>query len=172
MFIARKMKVLGLCVMTIVLTACSSMQHAGTGADGFSGVQTAGLGTEGGFVNEAEMSKLLGVQKNTIYFGFDKTYVDPSYRSLLQANADYLKQHPQAKLRLEGNTDPVGSREYNIGLGQRRAFSVEQQLELLGVPRQQLVTVSYGQERPAVSGDAQDAYRLDRRVDLVYMNKG
>lgn len=155
----------------VLLAACSSNKNAGSGEAGYAGAQGSGLGTNEPFVNADYMAKTLGVDKNTIYFDYDKTFVKPDYNYLIQANANYLKSHSSAKVRLEGNTDPTGSREYNIGLGQRRADQVAQQLQLQGVPSQQIITVSYGQERPAMVGDSASAYQADRRVDLVYMSK-
>jgi len=71
-------------------------------------------------------------------------------------------------VRLEGNTDERGSREYNIGLGERRAQSVRRALMLQGASASQLTTVSYGEERPTATGSTEDAWRLNRRVELVY----
>ena len=158
-------------IVGLALTACSSNKHPSDVQNGFSGTQTGGLGTNEPFVNSDYMAKLLGIDKNTIYFDFDKIVIKSSYNNVIQANANYLKSHPSAKVRLEGNTDPQGSREYNIGLGQHRAEQVAQQLELQGVSAQQIVTVSYGQERPAMLGDSQQAYQLDRRVDIIYMSQ-
>lgn len=157
--------------MTVV--ACSSNKNQRPDVqNGFAGgAQTAGLGNNEPFINADYMAKTLGIDKNTIYFDFDKTFVKSDYDYVLQANASYLKTHSSAKVRLEGNTDPTGSREYNIGLGQRRADQVEQRLELMGVSASQIVTVSYGQERPALAGDSAQAYQADRRVDIVYMSK-
>ena len=141
------------------------------GVDNTYGAQASGLGNQGPFVNSDYMAKLLGIDKNTVYFDFDSSNVSQKYMYVVQANANYLKAHPSAKIRLEGNTDPRGSREYNIGLGQRRAAAVAQQLEAMGIPDSQLVTVSYGQERPAVDGNDESAFALDRRVDIVYISK-
>lgn len=162
-------KTVGIIGLGLLVGACSSTHKSPSELNG--GVETQGLGTEGPFVNSDYMAKLLGINKNTIYFDFDKSYVKDEYRYIVEANAKYLKEHSSAKIRLEGNTDPVGSREYNIGLGQRRAAAVAAQLEAMGVSSNQIVTVSYGQERPAVSGSTTEAYGLDRRVDIVYMTK-
>ena len=108
----------------------------------------------------------------TVLFGFDSSRVRPEYQAIVESNARYLKSHPNARIRLEGHTDPRGSREYNIGLGQRRSDSIEKQLEMLGVTRQQMASVSYGKERLAAPGNDEEAYRLDRRVELVYEDKG
>lgn len=151
------------------LAGCSSTNK--TGVNDNYGAQSQGLGNQGPFLNSDYMAKLLGIDKNTIYFDFNQSYVSQQYMYVVQANAKYLKSHPSAKIRLEGNTDPRGSREYNIGLGQRRAAAVAQQLQSLGVSNSQMVTVSYGQERPAVDGNDEQSFALDRRVDIVYITK-
>jgi len=73
-------------------------------------------------------------------------------------------------VRLEGSTDERGSREYNIGLGERRAQAVRRALLLQGVAESQITTVSYGEERPAVTGHSEDAWAKNRRVEIVYLN--
>lgn len=136
-------------------------------------VQTAGLGDDMAFPdampgddNAAVVSG--GKKDNTIYFTFDNSEVGPDYYATLQANTRYLKSHPQALVRLEGHTDPRGSREYNIGLGQRRANHVLDQFEALGVSKRQIVVVSYGKEKLAAPGTDEHAYQLDRRVEIVF----
>ena len=87
---------------------------------------------------------------------------------MVAAHAGYLVKYPAARLRLEGHTDERGSREYNIGLGERRAQSVRKALMLQGVAEAQIATVSYGEERPAVEGSEESAYAQNRRVELVH----
>lgn len=180
---------LSVATISVGLAACSSF----TGKQGapmddamnmqdsaYGGVRTAGLGEGEQFRGDSangqwmdsttrQVARQLGLNDNTVYFGFDRSSVSSKYDYILQVNANYLKSHPQAKVRLEGNTDPRGSREYNIGLGQRRSDGVDQRLIALGVSPRQLVTVSYGQERPAVPGDSAAAYAKDRRVNIVYI---
>jgi len=103
-----------------------------------------------------------------IYFDFDKSDIKPEFAPVVSANAQYLIAHPGAKLKLEGNTDERGTREYNIGLGERRAQAVRRALMLQGVAENQLTTVSFGAERPAVEGDNEEAWAKNRRVELVY----
>ena len=79
-----------------------------------------------------------------------------------------LAANPNMQVRLEGHADERGSREYNIGLGERRAQAVRRVLQLQGAGAQQLTTVSYGEERPAASGSDEESWRLNRRVELVY----
>jgi peptidoglycan-associated lipoprotein len=104
-----------------------------------------------------------------IYFDFDKAEIKPEFADLITTFAKNLTAHPNLKLRLEGNTDERGTREYNIGLGERRAQAVRRALMLQGVAESQLTTVSYGAERPAVEGDDEAAWAQNRRVELVYL---
>jgi peptidoglycan-associated lipoprotein len=103
-----------------------------------------------------------------IYFDFDKSDIRPEFTAIITANAQYLSAHPGAKLKLEGNTDERGTREYNIGLGERRAQAVRRALMLQGASENQLTTVSFGAERPAAEGDDEAAWAKNRRVELVY----
>ncbi len=87
---------------------------------------------------------------------------------LINAHARYLATNPQQKIRLEGHTDARGTREYNIGLGERRDQSVRRLLMVQGAADSQILTVSFGEERPAVEGDDEAAFAQNRRVELVY----
>ena len=104
----------------------------------------------------------------TYYFSFDRTEMRPQDIIALRIQAQYLLEHPTVEIRLEGNTDERGSREYNIGLGWRRDQAVQRQLEQVGVSPSQIEMVSYGKERPAVAGDNEHAWSLNRRVDFIY----
>ena len=106
--------------------------------------------------------------RKVIYFDFDKSEIKPEFADIVAAHARNLTGHPGLKIKLEGNTDERGTREYNIGLGERRAQAVRRALMLQGVAESQLATVSFGSERPAVEGDAEAAWAQNRRVELVY----
>jgi peptidoglycan-associated lipoprotein len=106
--------------------------------------------------------------RNTIYFDFDKSEIKPEFADLVTQAAKNLASHPQARVKLEGNTDERGTREYNIGLGERRAQAVRRALMLQGVAESQITTVSFGAERPAVEGDDETAWAQNRRVELNY----
>ena len=103
-----------------------------------------------------------------VYFDFDRAEIKPEYVPIVAAHAKYLNMNNQFKVRLEGHSDERGSREYNIGLGERRAQAVRRALMLQGVNEAQITTVSYGEERPAVDGHDEAAYAKNRRVELVY----
>jgi peptidoglycan-associated lipoprotein len=104
----------------------------------------------------------------TVYFDFDRDAIRSEFTATLDAHAGFLMENPRRRVRLEGHTDERGSREYNIGLGERRALSVRRYLLLQGVSADQLTTVSYGEERPAELGSNEQAYARNRRVELVY----
>jgi peptidoglycan-associated lipoprotein len=106
--------------------------------------------------------------RKIIYFDFDKSEIKPEFADVVSAHARNLTGHPGLKIKLEGNTDERGTREYNIGLGERRAQAVRRALMLQGVTESQLATVSFGSERPAVEGDDEAAWAQNRRVELVY----
>jgi len=158
----------------LLIVACSSSRQANHLNGAQSGqVETAGLGAPPRFpgTNAGMLNPQTGEKYNTVYFKFDSNIIENQYMALIRANADYLKAHSSAKLRLEGNTDPRGSREYNIGLGQRRGNAVADALEVMGISRSQLIVVSYGKEKLAVSGDTEADYRLDRRVEMIYESR-
>jgi peptidoglycan-associated lipoprotein len=109
------------------------------------------------------------LSKRIIYFDFDKAEIRADSLSVVAAHAAYLAKNPAQKVRLEGHADERGSREYNIGLGERRGQTVRRALLLQGVAELQLSTVSYGEERPAAAGSDEQAYALNRRVEIVYV---
>jgi peptidoglycan-associated lipoprotein len=103
-----------------------------------------------------------------VYFDYDRAEIKPEFVGVISASAKYLNGAQTRKVRLEGHSDERGSREYNIGLGERRAQSVRRALMLQGVRESQITTVSYGEERPAVQGSDESAYAKNRRVELSY----
>jgi peptidoglycan-associated lipoprotein len=103
-----------------------------------------------------------------VYFDYDRAEIKPEYVPIVTAHAKYLNGGSGRKVRLEGHSDERGSREYNIGLGERRSQAVRRALMLQGVTEAQITTVSYGEERPAVQGSDESAYAKNRRVELVY----
>ncbi len=109
--------------------------------------------------------------QRVFYFDFDSSDIAADYMPALSAHAEYLNSHPGARVRLEGNTDERGTREYNLALGERRAKAVKQVLVLKGVPANQITTVSYGEEKPAADGHDEAAWSKNRRVVLVYTSK-
>lgn len=106
--------------------------------------------------------------QRTVYFDFDSDAVRADSLPVIEAHARFLTGNPRTVITLEGHADERGTREYNIGLGDRRAGAVRQRLIAFGVSPSQLQTVSYGEERPAVMGSDEYSYSLNRRVEFVY----
>jgi peptidoglycan-associated lipoprotein len=115
---------------------------------------------------EAEQQRLLGLL--VVYFDYDQADIRPEFNAQLQAHGRRLAQNASLTMRLEGHADERGSREYNIGLGERRAQAVRRVLMLQGAQATQLTTVSYGEERPAQTGSDEESWRLNRRVEMSY----
>jgi peptidoglycan-associated lipoprotein len=109
------------------------------------------------------------LEKRIVYFDFDRADIRADSQSVVAAHAAFLAKNPNQKVRLEGHADERGSREYNIGLGERRGQAVRRALLLQGVAEVQLSTVSYGEERPAAAGSDEQTYSMNRRVEIVYL---
>lgn len=134
-----------------------------SGMEASAGMVGQGGGAAGGPTGE------LGSQR-IIYFEFDSSDISPQYVDVIAAHGRYLAGNASIRIRLEGHSDERGTREYNIGLAERRAQAVKRALSLQGVQDSQVATVSYGEERPAVVGSDDAAYAKNRRVELVYIN--
>jgi peptidoglycan-associated lipoprotein len=143
--------------------------NAGASTEGASTANAAGgaLGSQ-----EEVGGPQAGLLANRIvYFDFDSAVIKGQGVDVVAAHAKYLAANPQARVRLEGNTDERGSREYNIGLGDRRAQSVRRALLLQGVSEGQLTIVSYGEERPADPGHDEAAWAKNRRVAFLIIKR-
>lgn len=108
------------------------------------------------------------LSRREIYYDYDSFTVRDEYKPLLEAHAAYLKANRNARIKVEGNTDERGSREYNLALGQKRSESVKRVLTLLGVNEAQIDTVSFGEEKPKNPASTEAAYSENRRCDLAY----
>ena len=143
--------------------AANTTQNAGAGTSGANSNQVQDEGAEA----PGPMEGLLA--KRVVYFDFDSSEIKGDGTDIVAAHAKYLAKNSGLKVRLEGHTDERGSREYNIGLGERRAQSVRRALLLQGAAEGQITTVSYGEERPAVAGSDEAAWAKNRRVEIVYL---
>lgn len=102
-----------------------------------------------------------------VYFGGDAAVLTPPAQVTLQAQANWLRQHPEVVVRIEGYADSSDTRDHALAVGARRAEEVRSYLVLLGVPAAQLTTLSWGKEKPAVLGTAPAALALNRRAVTV-----
>ena len=106
--------------------------------------------------------------ERSVYYEFDKSDIRSESRSMLEANARYLREHPNVSVRVEGNSDERGSAEYNLALGQRRAEAVSRTLKTLGVSDARIEAVSLGKEKPKKAGHDETSWAENRRSDIVY----
>jgi peptidoglycan-associated lipoprotein len=103
-----------------------------------------------------------------IHFDFDRSEIKPEYRDTVIAHGKYLAENPSARVTIEGHCDERGSREYNIGLGERRANTVKQLLLAQGAMQSQITTVSYGEEQPVAFGSDEASWAQNRRAVFAY----
>lgn len=158
----------------LALGACSSA-HKRNGMDDANysssdgsipgGAHAAGYGSDSNFGGPTARNG------RTYYFDYDKSEVRDQDKPAIFANANYLVSHSNARVIVEGHTDPRGSREYNVALGERRANAVAELLKSKGVNPSQIRVVSYGAERLASPGHTEADYQMDRRAVIVYSRR-
>lgn len=157
--------------LALLMASCASnsipdpdpdLAGADTGADVLQG---GGVAQEewGGTDAESQLATV-------VYFDFDQDQLRPEYVDLVAKHADRLSGTSAVEVRLEGHADERGSREYNIGLGERRSQAVRRVLLAHGIPDAQLLTISYGEEQPAVAGSDEQSYAMNRRVEISYVD--
>jgi peptidoglycan-associated lipoprotein len=108
------------------------------------------------------------LSNRTIYFEFDSAKLTSESIAILEEHGNFIAGNGEVSVRLEGHADERGSREYNIALGDRRAQSVRRVLLFQGASSDQVETVSYGEEQPAVTGHDDESWGMNRRVELIY----
>lgn len=106
----------------------------------------------------------------SVYFDLDEYVVQEKFYSLLKQHADYLSKNPNQFVYIEGHTDERGGTEYNLALGQRRSNAVRVFMHLHGVKETQMEAYSYGSTKPRAQGSNEEAWSVNRRVDLFYKN--
>ena len=166
---------------SLVMAACSHSNNNGsetqykTAMNGSGANNATAYGVGGGSAYQTAQSRggmqvnsLKAPSNQTYYFGFDSNKINSSDLRALKVQANYLASHPKARIRLEGNTDNRGSREYNVALGWRRDQSIDHYFTQRGVSPKQIQMVSYGKEHPAVTGNTAQDWALNRRVNLIY----
>jgi peptidoglycan-associated lipoprotein len=108
------------------------------------------------------------LRQRVVYFDLDQDTLRPEFQTLVGCHAKYLRDRPSSRMKLEGNADERGSREYNMGLGERRGMAVSSALQANGGSASQINTVSYGEERPVCTDSNEECWARNRRVEIVY----
>ena len=106
-------------------------------------------------------------ENEDILFEFDSASLSVEAQEILRAKAAWLRENPRARVIIEGHCDERGTNEYNLALGDRRAFSAKSFLVDLGIDDSRLTTISYGEEKPIASGSTEDAWAKNRRAHFV-----
>lgn len=120
----------------------------------------------------AHLDPMSALSKNrSIFFDFDDYSVKKDYISVVENHSKYLSANPKLTVRVEGNADERGGREYNLALGQKRAESVARSMKLFGSKDQQIEAVSFGSEKPKALGHDETSWAQNRRVDITYQAK-
>jgi peptidoglycan-associated lipoprotein len=109
----------------------------------------------------------IAFESEDVFFEYDQATLTGESRNLLQKKAGFLKKHPEVQITIEGHCDQRGSSDYNLGLGQKRADSVKNYLQDLGIAGNRLATVSYGKEQPLDPDMNESAFAKNRRGHLV-----
>ena len=172
----------GLLVVALLVLSvggCSSKTKDGglDGAEGEAGYgedSLGGAGAAGGSLNLAQAGKYGagGAGANSgplrdVFFNYDSFDLDEASRQTLQENADWLKEHPDVRVEIEGHCDNRGTVEYNLALGAKRAAAAKSYLVALGIGRDRLTTISYGEELPLCQEETESCWSQNRRAHFV-----
>lgn len=160
---------------TLALAACSTgkveQPYADSVVEGQGTVQGQGYGADGSVLGSGVHGNVIpGSQEDLtvnvgdrVYFGYDSYSLTPEALQQLQLQSQWLSQYPNLNVTIEGHADERGTREYNLALGDRRAASVRDYLVSIGVPANRIRTISYGKERPEVTGSDPQSWAQNRR---------
>jgi peptidoglycan-associated lipoprotein len=146
------------------VTAPATPSAAAYGSDGKSAAAAAAAGSGEGY---GERALAAGGGLQPIYFDYDRSSVRADAGATMKANADWLKAHPAEKIRIEGNCDERGTKEYNVALGQRRAATAKKYLTDLGIASGRISLLSYGKEKPVCTTGNEACWQKNRRDDFA-----
>lgn len=173
-------KFIAVLVGTTFLAACSSGPKVDDAALGMKSVEqttvmTAVAAPESKVVQvvaPAHLDPQSVLSKNrSVFFEFDDYSIKNEYVSVVDIHSKYLAKNPKLSVRVEGNADERGGREYNLALGQKRAEAVARAMKLMGSKDSQIEAVSFGSEKPKATGHDESSWAQNRRVDITYQSK-
>jgi len=164
-------------ILTAALASATLVACSGTKTKSQPPVNTSGGDTStttqdrGGKYTVDSLDSDSCLRQRVVYFDLDRSEIRPEFQAAVACHASYLHQFPGARVTLEGNADERGSREYNLGLGERRGNAVSSSLGSAGASSSQLNVVSYGEERPVCKDHSEGCWQKNRRVEIVYTAK-
>lgn len=163
-----------LCVMAAACTTKSKKQtNPGAGSEGSTTpgqVRDTGPSASGVY-GPGDLDTDACLRQRTVYFDFDQDALRPEFQNIVACHAKYLRDRPGSRMTLEGNADERGSREYNLGLGERRGNAVSSAVQANGGSGSQITVTSYGEENPTCTDSTEDCWGRNRRVEIVYTVK-
>jgi peptidoglycan-associated lipoprotein len=136
-----------------------------------SGIGSTTGPSTGGLYGPGDLDTDGCLRQRVVYFDLDQDALKPEFQNIVACHAKYLRDRPSARMTLEGNADERGSREYNLGLGERRGNAVSSSVQANGGGGSQITVVSYGEERPTCTDSSEDCWGRNRRVEIVYTAK-
>jgi peptidoglycan-associated lipoprotein len=120
-----------------------------------------------GDARRQRMLQRAGEVFKTIYFPYDQATLDEQARQTLAEIRSFLMEYPEVPVTVEGHADERGTTDYNMALGDKRAGAVAAYLAGLGVPKSNVKSVSYGEEKPAHEGHTEEDWKLNRRAEFA-----
>ena len=154
-------------LLCLAAAACAKKQEVKPTPPPEAPTATAPATTEGAF-KPADLQTNACLRTRVIYFDFDKSEIQSQFSDIVACHAKYLRDRPMARMTIEGNTDERGTREYNLGLGERRGNALASALEAAGASSSQIKVVSYGEERPVCREHNEGCWHQNRRDNIVY----
>ena len=156
----------------VALAACTKkvreVPPSDTGAGDTTGATTGPLpDTAPGRYSPSDLDTDSCLRQRIVYFDFDQDTLRPEFQAAIACHAKYLRDRPEARMNMEGNADERGTREYNLGLGERRGNAVSAAVGSTG----QITVISYGEERPTCADSSEECWSRNRRVEIVYTTK-
>ncbi|MDN5923681.1 MAG: peptidoglycan-associated lipoprotein Pal [Xanthomonadales bacterium] len=169
----KSIKITFALVLCVALAACAKKQEVKPAPPPAPEVTTTQPTTAPGpaAFTPADLDSNACLLQRTVYFDLDQSTIKSEFADAIACHAKYLRDRPDARMSLEGNADERGSREYNLGLGERRGNAVADALEAAGASASQINVVSYGEERPTCREHNESCWSKNRRVEIVYTVK-
>ena len=158
---------MGLLAVSMVACKTTPTSESAPPADPVTETPTTPMVEDGKF-SAGDLDSNACLRQRVVYFDFDQADIKSDAAAILACHGKYLTDLPGAKMTLEGHADERGSREYNIGLGERRGNAVSSALQANGGSAAQITVNSYGEERPTCSESDESCWGKNRRVEIVY----
>jgi peptidoglycan-associated lipoprotein len=161
----------------LALVACSKKvkPDTDTGTSGNTGSSDTGASTTpmagDGKYGPEDLDTDACLRQRVVYFEFDQDTISADVQATIACHAKYLQDRPSARMTLEGNADERGTREYNLGLGERRGNAVSAAIQGAGGSGSQVSVISLGEERPTCVDSSEDCWAKNRRVEISYSAK-